>query len=483
MNWLNPNLTLREYGLCVLTGVLLAAGFPPWNFPWHFAFVLFPLLSMTKPQASRLNFWVGFLSGLAFHLPLLYWLFHATLPGMILLVIFISLLFSIPFIVYGLLPERWFRPLVFGVVWALLEYFRSLGSFSFAWGGMGHALYSIPSLIGMTTLIGVPGLSGLIAALNAVCFDAAMNVYRRKIDWTAGLLECCSIAMVILLVFGFSRLNESTSTDSINVKIALLQGNFSMEIKDQRDDREAIDVYLNLAEQAMQDKPDLIILPESSIGVPLNFSPELVDRFSHFVNQHNVEMLVGGVHGLYHGQGRWDFWNRAYLFSPGQSFDTSVDPVDMSGMQTYDKMHLVPYGEWVPGGEYFIFSWIETLIEEAGAGIFQRGKKQTIFQLRNGIRFAVGICFESTLANQMSQAKKNGAQFLVNITNDAWFKRSPGLEQHFLQSVFRAAENQCYVVRAANTGITAIINPNGSIQKRIPDNETGFCVDTITLNR
>lgn len=411
---------------------------------------------------------------------------------MILLVIYVSILFAIPFAVFHRIPNPWLRPIGFGILWALIEYLRTLGYFSFAWGFLGHSVYET-SLMAITAILPIPIISGIIAALNIYWLFLLQYVLSKTKVWKLKLAKQIAVIgfLWILLIgpalfaveFMVSSFFEEQfeANTSRPLKVALLQGNFSMEPQGQNDKRSAIDTYLDLATQAVKQDPELIILPESAFSYPLNYSSTIIDRISVFVDEHNVEMLIGGVHGHYIGNGSWDFWNRAYLFSPGQQWDTSDEPVMFVGMQTYDKMHLVPYGEWIPGGNLPIFSWIETLIEEAGAGIFQRGNTQTIFELKNGMKFAVAICFESTLSGKMKNAKQLGADFLVNITNDAWFKRSPGLPQHFMQSAFRAAENNCYLLRCANTGITAIIDPNGKIQKRIPDNKTGFLVDTIYI--
>lgn len=479
--------------LCIVSGILLSLCFPPVSRETLILFSLIPTLYALKPTQFNRNYLKGLLTGLAFYLPLLYWVGHAIIPGMFALVMYVSVFFAIPFSVYYLTPQKWLRPIVFGIVWGLVEYIRTLGYFSFAWGFLAHGsergLYFVQN-----PYLSIPIISGIFAAINAFFFELYLYIQSKPKEWKDnldkqallwGVLSIGLIIPIIIIIVIYINVNwkktviKSPANYSNTLTVALLQGDFGMEAEDYYDTRDEVDVYLDLAAQAMTQSPELIIFPESTISVSLNHSSRYIQQLSEFVDRNDVEMLVGAVHGLYDGEGSWKFWNRAYLFSPGQVFDYSQDPVNMAGMQTYDKMHLVPYGEWIPFGDIPVFGWIETLIEEAGAGIFQRGTEQTIFELRNGAKFGVAICFESTLSSQLKNAKQKGADFLVNITNDAWFKRSPGLAQHFLQSQFRAAENNCYMLRCANTGITAVIKPNGQIQTRIPDNEVGYLVDTI----
>lgn len=478
--------------LCILSGLLLALCFPPFNIGQLNIVVLIPALFALNNHSLKWNYAKGFLAGIAFYLPLLYWVGHAVIPGMIALVIYVSIFFAIPFSIYRLTPQPWLRPVMFGIIWGLIEYIRTLGYFSFAWGFLAHGS-DLGLLFVQIPYATIPVISGIIATVNALLYEATNSIKsksfegQKKILRTAVVWGVLLISIILPILFASVYITLNLYTKSLDdptdtkqsLKVALLQGDFGMEAEDYYDTRDEVDVYLDLAAQAMTQSPELIIFPESTISVSLNHSTRYIRQLSEFVDSNDVEMLVGAVHGLYDSEGSWKFWNRAYLFSPGQVFDYSQDPVNMAGMQTYDKMHLVPYGEWIPFGDIPVFGWIETLIEEAGAGIFQRGTEQTIFELRNGAKFGVGICFESTLSSQLKNAKQKGADFLVNITNDAWFKRSPGLAQHFLQSQFRAAENNCYMLRCANTGITAVIKPNGQIQTRIPDNEVGYLVDTI----
>ena len=373
---------------------------------------------------------------------------------------------------------------------ALVEYFRSPGWFSFAWNFMGHALYS-----------GNPAQITYWFGVYILIFSSSMNLalahvflWLRRVYQTQAYVPVSSVVstyphyyLIGVMIFSSEtglrhlgdRASETAAENGIPF-VALIQGNFQLDEKREATQKQILATYLTLSEGALSYRPDLIVFPESTFAAPLNHWRSLVSEIQTFVDEHNTDLLLGTVYGEILGQENWRFRNRAYLFKPGNVFDLSDTPIDLSAMQHYDKIHLVPYGEFVPLGSYFPFYYIETLIEEAGAGIFERGENLTLFEGRNDITFSVAICYESSRGQQIS-AVENGADFIINITNDAWFRRSPGLMQHFILSVFRAVENRCYVVRCANTGITGVIEPDGTIGKVIEDNKKGMCLYELRI--
>lgn len=468
---------------CALSGVLLALCFPPWNLAILAWIAPVPMLTQIRAGRSWRNVRYGMLTGAVSHTIGLYWLYHVTTPGLLVLLVYLSALFAAPVVAYGWVRDRWHAPAVFGLTWAAAEYARSLGAMSFEWNYLGHALYGAEPFGALAPLsMGVYALTFLAACGAAVIAGAARDAMEKRFRWKLRAAQAgvwagaCALATIPVMPQGTDPQGESKT-----VRVAMIQGNFSQEEKENTPSREAIDVYLDLSGEALRERPDLIVWPESAITVPINYSPEIVERIVEFTRLNDVEMLVGAVYGVYEGDAKWKFWNRAILFQPETPVDLEEYPIDLDAFQSYDKIHLIPYGEWIPLGGYWPFYHIETLIEEAGAGLFERGEEQTVFRLRNGAAFTMAICFESTRSGQLRRAMERGADFLVNITNDAWFFRSPGLSHHFQQMAYRAAENRCYAVRAANTGLTGIIGPDGEVREIIPDNRAGYCFGELTI--
>ena len=148
------------------------------------------------------------------------------------------------------------------------------------------------------------------------------------------------------------------------------------------------------------------------------------------------------------------FSNSAFLISPESEAHN----------QKYDKIHLLPFGEYLPYKEKLPWSWLDVPIVETTLP----GKEFTVFQSPN-FRFSAPICWENIFPHLPRQFVKNGAQFLVNITNEAWFGRSVGPQHYVISSIFRAVENRIYVVRSANTGISCFIDPYGRVVDRVKD--------------
>lgn len=491
---LKPSWTRTDWGSALVSGVLLAMVFPPVE--WHYLvwFALAPALSRIQAKRCRENFWLGFLCGLVYYLASLHWLTLVTTPGMLALCVYLALLFSIPFVVMGFFSRAYWQIPAFALAMVLVEYLRSLGVMSFSWGYLGHSFYAVDSIRPAVAWVGVPGLSMPIALVNAAIAvllpvlairwrEGALAVQRDRVVPPALIFIALSIGFIGSIALyeiraSVNRSQQASSRPSDQFRVALIQGGIPQDRKEGGAIESMLDQHFELSRQSLDHDPDLIIWPESAIPLALNYWEEGIRRIREFSDTHNVEMLIGSVHGEYLGENRWDYYNRAWFISPRSEADDFPTLQDAS---FYDKMHLVPYGEWIPLGQYWPFSLIETLIEEAGAGIFRRGENLTLFETRDGHRFTVMICFESTLSWHVRKAKRLGADFVVTITNDAWFGRSAGLRQHFIQSQFRAAEAGLPVLRAANTGITGAIDLTGRIIKTIPDNESGFCIVNLSM--
>jgi apolipoprotein N-acyltransferase len=226
--------------------------------------------------------------------------------------------------------------------------------------------------------------------------------------------------------------------------VGLLQGNIDQSVKWERSyQAKTLDIYERLARQAAAEHPALIVWPEAAIPFLLRYEPELGLRVHRFVVETGIPMLVGSPDV---GEDQL-FYNSAFLLGrDGQIHGR------------YDKRHLVPFGEYVPLQHIFFF--LDKLV--VGIGDFGRGRSATVFP-QDGFRFGVMICYETIFPAEVREFARGGAEFLVNITNDAWFGQSGAPYQHLAMASMRAVENGSYLVRAANTGVTAVIAPTGQI--------------------
>lgn len=437
---------------------------------------------------------MGLATGFLYNLLLLHWLVHVTGPGMVLLAFVVGAWMVIPFWVWGALASRWYRVPAFALAWAAMEYGRSITPFAFAWGFLGHAAYELDAIRQAVGLVGAIGLSFFIAGLNAsitLAFPVAVSLFhscsfkeamQRREPTSFRWIAVFAAALAYMQFSGWADLEiERLSSDRVPFRVALIQGNFAQDQKESASTDQMLERYLMLSDDAADESCDLIVWPESTVPYPLNLWDEGLERIVSFSSEHDVELLLGSVHAEFNEDDSIDYANRALHVRPDRISVGDPSPMILRDVDFYDKMHLVPYGEWIPFGEWWPFYYIETFIEEAGAGIFEPGVEQTVFETRSGARFAVMICFESTLSWQARSAKRQGVDFLTVITNDAWFKRSAGLAQHELQSRFRAVEAGSPLIRVANTGITAAYDSNGMPVLAMPDNRMGYLIHTLRL--
>lgn len=279
-------------------------------------------------------------------------------------------------------------------------------------------------------------------------------VYESLIvpSWKQRLICLGSVAIIVAGVFFIGRavippLPEKDEKLEGAIEVAIVQGNIDQDIKwDSAYKDQVYNKYIALSMVANHLKPDIIIWPETSIPFHLGDNPSDLQRIQDFC--HNVNTyLLAGIPSRRFNDDSVDTQNSAVLFSPSGEL-----------LAKYDKMKLVPFSEHVPFGDDIPL--LQGIMEEAGH--FAPGDKTVIFQIPQG-KFGTLICFESIFPNIARELVAEGAEFLVIMTNDAWFGTSTLIHQHAAEAILRAVENRTWVVRAANTGISEVIDPYGRI--------------------
>lgn len=468
------NKRLKNILLASATGLLYFLAFPPFEFSFCAWVAFVPLLFAVRNSSSRDIAWLSYFSGLVTFGLLLYWLGNVTVPGTIVLIFLLSIVFVLFGMVSGLVFKYSLNLFLLPFAWVVLEYIRANLLTGFPWGLLGYAQYKNLNLIQVSDITGAYGVSFIIMSFN-VAFFSFLARYKRKISY----LMTAMLFMIIATSYGIYRLNNFVVEG--DVRISVVQGNIPQEFKwDAQIADEIVDKYAMLTAEAVKDKPDMIIWPETAYPylVEGDITPgEGIDTITRGID---VPLLAGLV--LVEGN---DFYNSAILFN-GKSGAVGV----------YRKTHLVPFGEYVPLEEYF--STFRDYVDKP-MGDFKRGREYTLFSVRSlrssvnasGARmrqisfykFGVLICFEDIFPYLAREFVKDGARFLVNITNDAWFERTAAPRQHLQASVFRAVENRVPVIRAANTGISAFIDPTGRIISTLQvEGQDTFVTGTATAD-
>jgi apolipoprotein N-acyltransferase len=432
--------------LAILAAVLLSFSFSSFNL-WIFAWCGFiPLFIALENKSLRQSFIIGYFCGVIFWSLTIYWLIHVTLIGQIILILYLAIYFGFfGCAVYLLRFLSLSSCLIFlPCTWVLLEYLRSYLFTGFPWALIGLSQYKNLLVIQIADITGAWGVCFLIVLVNVALYLALRK--RRGIKF----LLIATALLFVVLAYGAYRLSYKPDLRNPGdwFKISVVQGNIPQDLKW---DKQAVgfiqNSYKELTNAASQDNPGLIIWPEASVPVVWGRDDAQFSQVFSLANRLNTNLLVGAV-----------------SYSGGNYFNSALF-IDKLGepVATYNKLHLVPFGEFIPFKT--IFPFLETI---APIGDIEPGKDYTIFR-QGGLNFAALICFEDLFPELSREFVKRGAKFLVNITNDAWYKQGSAPYQHFAASVFRAVENHVYLARAANTGISGFIDPFGRLSSVVQD--------------
>lgn len=446
-------ISLIKLAFSALSGLLLGLAFPYFN--WWFIgwFGLTPLLVILFSSDIFDATLYGFAAGIAFFAITAYWMFiFGPLAGFAF-VIFQSVFlaaFGAAAVIIHRVYERGLRPIQIAALWTGIELIRSLGPLGLSFGALGYSQHKMDAALAASSFIGVSGISFLMALSNQAIAEMVIAARQKRISWPAPIRTALFllIPLIILAASQYGR-SKQTAENEEGAWVAILQPNIAQEVKWQPLKKESIlKTHLKLAQQAASKKPDLIIWPETAIPSYLLDEEEYVAKIIDLAKDSGAYMLVGGLYERADLEGGGKaVLNSAFLFAPNGKI-----------VGRYDKLRIIPFGEYIPLRP--IFSKLKAL--EAIAYDTYPGSEMTVFNTELG-RFSAVICFESTDAFLVGGFARRGAEALMVMTNDGWFKETAAAEHHLVMAKFRAAENGFYLVQAANTGISAIIDDRGGV--------------------
>ncbi|MEW6335655.1 MAG: apolipoprotein N-acyltransferase [Thermodesulfobacteriota bacterium] len=448
--------------LAGMSGTLLFLSFPKFGNGLVAWVALVPLFFALKDATPRAGFRIGFLSGMVAHIGIFYWIvyvvvhygylpLYAGVGAMLLLAAYLSL-FTAGFAA----GVAYFRgrgiPLFLSapLLWTCLEFLRAHLLTGFPWENLAYSQYLHVNVIQIADVTGTYGITFAIVLVNTVLFDLLANRFRGK----PLLIEAVFAGVVVagILVYGHVRLAQIDGAlrGAPPLPVALIQGNIDQSIKwDAQYQKQTIDIYGELSRQSIPPGKGLIVWPETAAPFHFQRPGPLREAVVDTARASASALLLGSPSYEQEG-GVVHYMNSAFLLGP-----------DGSTSGRYDKVHLVPYGEYVPLRRFFPF--IGKLV--VGVGDFKSGRGYHPLAI-DGLRLGVLICYEGIFPEGARTYKRGRAALLVNITNDAWFGRTSAPRQHLSMTVFRAVETRLPLVRAANTGISAIVDPGGRIVSR-----------------
>ncbi|HZP42852.1 MAG TPA: apolipoprotein N-acyltransferase [Candidatus Binatia bacterium] len=459
--------------LAVGSGLLLAASFPSLDLEPLAWVGLVPLLLAIRGLRPRAAFGWGWLSGVVFYVATCYWVVHtisAYTAVPLPVAIAILLLMTGALAVYtGAFTAgvAWLGPSALWLapaLWVALEWLRGWFFIGFPWASLGYSQWRYHDLVQMVEVTGVYGVSALLVFFNVVVAAVVHERAARPVRLVPALAVLTVLVAGVPLAGRWRAATLAARPAAGQLTVALAQGNIEQDHKwDPAYQDATIGRYRDLTAAAMSAHPALVVWPETATPFFFQEAGAHRDEVLEIAERNRTYLLFGSPAFHQDAAGKIREMNRAYLVSP-----------DGRELASYDKMQLVPFGEYVPYQSILFF--VDRMVE--GVGTFEAGTRTTVFQVP-GARFGVLICYEGVFPALARRFVTAGADLFVNVTNDAWYGRTSAPAQHLAQATLRAIENRVPMVRAANTGISAVIDPDGRIRWRSPLYETVWHADVV----
>lgn len=454
-----------RFPIALAAGVLHALSFAPWNLPWLQVLALAALFMLAARaerahSAAALGFafglgWFGVGVSWVYISMHVYGLMPAVLAGLATAA-FCAFLALYPALALGVAQRVAAPPflrlaLVLPAVWTLSEWLRGTLFTGFPWLASGYAHTDGP-LAGFAPLVGVYGVTLAAALLAGALAVLSLPLPARGVRGYVWFTAVAATTLVGGLVLGQQRWTHPVGAP---IRVKLVQANLPQDSKFTAEGlTRAFDEHWSLMQGA---RADLVALPESVFPVPLDFvPPDALDAFRDYMDERRSALIFG-----------------VFIEEPGQAYYNSAVGAapDATQWQRYSKQQLVPFGEFIPWG----FRWFVDLMQMP-IGDQQRGRADQLPMELAGQRISVNICYEDLFGHVIRRAwhdPKQEPTIMLNLSNLAWFEDSIALPQHLQISRMRSLETQHPMLRATNTGATAIIDATGAVAAQLPSNTAG----------
>lgn len=454
--------TAGRYLLALVSGGMLALSFPRPGISLLAWFAFVPLFVAAAGASPKVGFKLGFTAGCAAYAGILYWInivmmsygkLHWSVSGVLYLVL-AGYLALYPGLVLWLARRLEIRRISllcsFPLLWVGGELIRSYLLTGFPWANLGYSQYRTLPLIQISDLTGVYGVSFLVAFANVIFYRIWVSMRRRGAPYPVRGLVVMLALLTATLVYGVTALTKVEK--GTPQRVLMVQGNIPQDVKwDPAFQESTVRTYERLTRKGCRSAGTLVVWPESALPFYFQGEPAYAARVKALAAELKSCLVTGSP--AFEKEGDMvRYLNSAFLISPEGA---------VAGRS--DKLHLVPFGEYVPLASLFPF--VNKLV--AGIGDFSPGKAALPLETGAG-KIGVLVCFEGIFPEVARAYVRGGAGMLVNITNDAWFGRSSAPYQHLSMTVFRAVENRVPLVRAANSGISSVIDSKGHIRGMTP---------------
>lgn len=467
----------------VLSGLLLIAAFPPFEFGALAFVALVPLLVAIDGERPGRSFHLGLLTGFVLSFGLLYWVsfvqvrgtvFPLLLTGLFVLCLYLGCWWGVFASLVSLCRARspGLALLLIPPLFTVLEFLRTLTSIGFPWGSLAYTQTNAIPFVQFASITGIAGVTFWIATSNVLFYRLFFRDRGLGRLWTAVV-----IGLLFLAPYLHSRAVLASAGEARERDIIIIQANIDPNLKWEEGYRDtSLAVYEALTRDAFrmwsqaegegrQEPPPLVIWAETAMPSVPRYDAVSHGLVTGLAAELGVPILTGAPDVGYE-KGEAASYNAAFLALPTGDLDGA-----------YRKLHLLPFGEMIPYDKVIpILRRIDW-----GEGDLTPGGEATVFREPGGTSFSVLICFESVFPRLVRRFVASGAEFLVNITNDGWFGRSPGPYQHASMAIFRAIEYRMGLARCANTGVSMIVDPFGRTRTRLGTFQRGVLTGSVAL--
>jgi len=410
-------------------------------------------------QPMLRSFVLGLITGVVYFVGTVYWTgtvlsaFGGLQPfvagvAMLLLALYLAIYPAIFAVVSSRLIASAGAPalLLTPAVWVATEYARGRMFGGFPWVPLGNSQVTVLPVVQFASILGVYGVSLVVAIVNAVAAFALLEPGRRRIK----LIAATAVGLIVVAAWGSWRVADGSLTrEGRPIRVGLLQGNVAQEEKwDPRHARRIFTTYIAMTRDAVRRGADFVIWPESATPFTFGEAPVSDQALRDLAVEVQVPILFGSdetVHTNPPG-----YYNSGFLLGP-----------DGRTVAVYRKMHLVPFGEFIPLQRWLTF--VSPLVGRLTP--FSEGESSVMLPVGSN-KASTSICYEVVFPQLVRDAVNMGSELLTTITNDGWYGHSSAPYQHFELASMRAVEQGRYLARAANTGISGVVDPYGRVVAR-----------------
>lgn len=476
------------YVLAIISGLMLSLSWPARGFPFLVFIAFIPLLwiehetSNNKFYFKKLSFFgYAYLTMVIWNASSCWWIIHASLFGAVAVIVLNSLVMAVVLhlfhITKKILPRKSQGYIALLFFWITFEYLHQDWELAWPWLNLGYVFASHPAWIQWYEFTGFLGGSLWVLSINIVLFQILKNIVFVQVKRKTNTIAIASVLVIFLAPAIFSlatyyRYEENGETKNVVV----VQPNIDpfTEKYDKLSPNEQLDIMLDLANKEINASTDLVVFPETALvgGIWENNLERnrLIKKIQTFLMSYpELNVLIGAMTFKLYGKERQTNSSRKQEATGNyyDAFNTALFIENDSRIQKYHKTQLVPGVERVPF-PFFVDVFGDFAVDLGGTtGTLGTQKQRTIFTSKiNGMKIAPIICYESVFGEYITEFISNGANLIAIITNDGWWKDSPGYRQHMHYARVRAIETRRNIVRSANTGISGFIDSKGKITKQ-----------------